>query len=166
MGRMADHNAMDGRKGALSILMNEESRGRVFITPVVMAIINIILLYGYECAVCSFSVDRTHARVAITMIAFSGFPILLSQVILWVLNRRFSWFDLKEITIVTIANIVLFGVLLFLIFPRLSVPYSLIPSGEMAFDFLQLLIQVLAIITVAPCVVGILIYYKYKEERK
>ena len=99
------------------------------------------------------------------MIAFSGIPALLSQVILWALNRRLSWFDLKGITIVTVANIILFGLLLFLVFPRLPVPYSLIPSGEMAFGFLQLLIQVLAIITVAPCIVGILIYYIYKEVR-
>ena len=163
---MTDNDAMDGRTRSMSVLMNEGNRSRIFITPVVMAIINIVLLYGYECAVCALSGDRADTRVAVAMIAFSGLPILLSQVILWGLNRRFSWFDLKEITIVTITNIALFGVLLFLAFPRLAVPYTLIPSGEMAFGFLQFLIQMLAIITVAPCVVGILIYYKYKEERE
>ena len=145
--------------------MNEDNRSKIFITPVAMAIINIILLYGYECLVCALSGDRSHTRAAVAMIAFSGIPALLSQVILWALNRRLSWFDLKGITIVTVANIILFGLLLFLVFPLLPVPYSLIPSGEMAFGFLQLLIQVLAIITVAPCIVGILIYYKYKEVR-
>ncbi len=145
--------------------MNGKNSKGIFITPAAMAIINIILLYGHECAVCAFSGDRTKARLAVAMIAFSGIPALLSQVILWGLNRRWSWFDRKEITIVTVANIVLFGALLFLVFPRLSVPYSLIPSGEMAFDFLQLLIQIFAGITAMPCLIGILIWYKYKEER-
>jgi len=146
--------------------MNGNNSKGIFITPAAMAVINIILLYGHECAVCAFCGDRTQTRLAVAMIAFSGIPVLLSQVILWVLNRRWFWFDRKEITIVTVANIVLFGALLFLVFPRLSIPYSLIPSGEMAFDFLQLLIQIFAIITAAPCIAGILIYYKYKEDRE
>ncbi len=146
--------------------MNGNNSKYILITPLAMAIINILLLYGYECLVCALSGDRAHTRAAVAMIAFSGLPALLSQVILWVLNRRRSWFDLKGITIVTVANIILFGLLLFLVFPRLPVPYSLSPSGEMAFGFLQLLIQVLAIITAAPCIVGILIYYKYKEDRE
>ena len=125
-------------KGGKSISVKE------VVTAIVLTVINIALTYGYQCLILMFDFDREAARKGEMLIFLCGVPMLVVQVLFAWTGKRLMRYDTKAICRITISTMVLYIASLFFLFPLFPIQYNLIPSGEMAFGFFQLLIEIFA----------------------
>ncbi len=70
---------------------------------------------------------------AVVIIGIAGLFVLI--------NKKTKWFNDLESKVVIFIETSLYALLMIFIFPLIPVPYSIIPSGEMAYGFSQLLTQ-------------------------
>ncbi|MCR5118706.1 MAG: hypothetical protein K6B44_03685 [Lachnospiraceae bacterium] len=131
----------------------ENNRSKPVIAAVILALLGIAATYGYQCLICFMDSFGFKFQTFLVMLLLSGLPMVIIQLLFVAISmNRLQW-ELKYVCLTHIISSILFGVLLFVLFPLIPVPYELIPAREMAMDFLQLLIGIFAAI---PAGIGVL----------
>ncbi|SNU09293.1 hypothetical protein SAMN06297422_12469 [Lachnospiraceae bacterium] len=104
------------------------------------------------------SIQSTRSVPLIMLLMLAGaLSIILINVLLYLLNRRNLWLEETDGLIVICTSSVLYAVFMWLIFQHITVPYELIPSAEMGFGFLQLLLQIFNSLGAGACVLAAII---------
>ena len=137
--------------------MEKDSKIRVPVSALLVGVISLALTYGYECLICFMDSREFTFKMFLVMLLLSGIPLTLVLIIFSAISFNIRQRDPKEVCLTLIAASVMFDVSMFVIFPHLPVPYALIPSGEMAMGFLQLLIGIFASIPGGIFILGSLI---------
>ena len=131
---------------------------------VILTVISVALTYGYQCLIFGLFTDRAQAHMNEVMIYLCGMPAAVTQVLFALAGRRLMRYDANAICRIIAAGMILYIALMFLLFPRIPVPYALIPSGETAFGFLQFLIGIFASAAAFLCaVISMIVMYAKKR---
>ena len=147
--------------------MSSDKTVKIAISVILLTFIDIALTYGMECVILAACSDRSRLGDCVAMIFFAGIPAVLVQVIFAVINKRLAWFDIKEICPAIAVNMFLYAALMMLVFEHIPVAFSIIPSAEMGFGFLQMLIKIFAAAAAGICAVVSLIIMAVKiHDRK
>ena len=137
--------------------MEKDIKIRVAVSALLITVISIVLTYGYECLICFMDSRGFTFKMFLVMLLLSGIPMILVMIVYTVAAFTIRQREPKEVCVTMIAASVVFDVSMFVIFPHLPVPYVLIPSGELAMGFLQLLIGIFASIPGGIFIMGSLI---------
>ena len=146
--------------------------GKIFRTIILMVVFLAISVGGtylIQCYIFEKNLKTIDPMsVTIARLLLFVVPILVCQIVFLVLNAITKWYKGKGASLFILINTMLFIVLMLLVFPRIPVKYELIPVGEMAFDAMQLLAQILSCIPAALCgfIAGIFLLTKKISERK
>jgi hypothetical protein len=112
---------------------------------VIMTIILFAAAYLMQCL--TLSLDMTAFEVP--ALFGSGLAVLIIWLLFVLIAKGSGLYNKLEGGLVILISSVMFIILMLLVFPKIDVPYSLIPRREMAADYMQLMIQ---IFTIAPAV--------------
>ena len=138
------------------------------IMVMVMTIISVLLTYGYQYVFCIMMKSGGNPMSLILMLFLSGVPAIAAQLLFALIAKKTERYEGQEICLIIIADMVLFIAAMFLLFPKIPVAYEIIPSAEMGFDFLQLLIQVISASAAGGCAIvsGIILAIRKGREKE
>lgn len=145
--------------------MTSEKTVRAVISVLLLTFIDIVLTYGLQHIILSTSSDRSQIGTDIVLIFLAGVPAVIAQIVFAVVSKKMDWFDTKEASVIVTVNMVLYILLMLLAFEHIPVAYSLIPTAEMGFGFLQLLIKIFACVAAGICAVVSLIIMAVNRSR-
>ena len=131
--------------------MENNRKLKIALSVLGLTLLGIGLTYGYQCLICFMDSKAFTFRTFLAMLLLSGGPFILMDIFFIVLAINVMHWQLKEVCEVLMISSILFGILMFILFPSIPVPYSLIPSGEMAMGYLQMLIGIFAAIPAGIC---------------
>ena len=126
------------------------------------------LLSSYFVQYPFYRIDAREASVssAILIAALSAVAVVVVYGGTALLNKHFKWYSGVGLAFMVAWSALILFLLMLLVFEKIPVPYSWIPSNnEMAFDFAQFIIQ---IFTMVPALIvnGIcIIYMKIKKSK-
>ena len=134
------------------------------VAVIILTAINIALTYGYQCLILMLFTDRAQAHMNEVMIYLCGVPAAVTQALFAWTGRRLMRYDVGAVCRIITAGMILYIASMFLLFPRIPVPYGLIPAREMAFGFLQFLIGIFASAAAFLCaVISMIVMYAKKR---
>lgn len=139
-------------------------RTKIIAGAVAMAALLTVLIYLIELLAMAKAGDRSIAPVTVIGIfILAGAAVVIVPAVFFVINRFIEWLGKAEIGLFGTVTYVLFTVCMFLIFPLIEVPYSLIPKAEMGAGYVTFLIQ---LFTIIPAIICALISLVYMVSRK
>jgi hypothetical protein len=132
---------------------------------IVTAAFCLLSLYLIQYPFYRFDARNSSPYLALLLLMLCGVAVVLVYGGIVLLNKRFKWYSGVEMAKVVAGSSLIFSLLMLLVFTKIPIPYSWIPSGnEMAFGFGELLIQIFsmvpAIVIAGICVVYIVIKSK------
>lgn len=128
-------------------------------------VLELLASYGLQLSVFSFvCAGNVNAALLMILAGFAAIPVI--NILFGLLNKAKGWFEKKEILAVVCIGALIYVGLMFLLFPRFEIPYQLLPRGEMAAGYGQLVIQFADCAGGAVCFVvsGIWILYARNRE--
>ena len=143
--------------------MENSKRLKIILSALGITLVGIGLTYAYQCLIFFMDSKGFSFRAFFVMLLLSGAPLILLDVLFALFSINVLQWKIKEVCEVLIVSSLFFGVLVFILFPAIPLPYALIPSGEMAMGFLQLLIGIFAAIPAAICFLASIIVLAMKK---
>ncbi|MBR3306179.1 MAG: hypothetical protein IKI75_02845 [Lachnospiraceae bacterium] len=118
--------------------MKKAIRYSAGIIPVTL--LKLTVSYVLQIAVYRF-IELRNTGMALGMMLAGPAAVILTDILFVVADKAGGWYDAAELPAVACAGSVIYGLMMFLVFPLIAIPYEVIPSGEMALGFGQLLIR-------------------------
>ena len=134
----------------------------------IIVTVALCLLSSYFVQYPFYRIDAREASVSSAMLiaALSAVAVVVVYGGTALLNKHFKWYSGVGLAFMVAWSALILFLLMLLVFEKIPVPYSWIPSNnEMAFDFAQFIIQ---IFTMVPALIvnGIcIIYMKIKKSK-
>ncbi|MCR4585479.1 MAG: hypothetical protein K5686_07095 [Lachnospiraceae bacterium] len=116
--------------------MNNSTRCGISIA--ILTLLQFAFSYGTE--LLSMMAGRSVGRT-IGAFVLGGILVIMVNIVFFLLNRNNRWLSTKECALCIFSGVNIYLILMILLYPKIEVPYSLIPSAEMGFAFLQFLNQ-------------------------
>ena len=145
--------------------MTSEKTVRAVISVLLLTFIDIVLTYSIQYIILATGSDRSQIGTDIVLIFLAGVPAVIAQIVFSVMSNKMSWFDTGEVSVIVAVNMVLYILLMLIVFEHIPVAFSQIPTAEMGFGFLQLLIKIFACVAAGICAVVSLIIMAVNRSR-
>ena len=131
---------------------------KILIGAASIMVLSLLSSYLFQYPLFHINPEKGSVSGIIGMLCGCGSIIVLINIALILLNKRFKWYSTHEVCIVILIASLLVALLMAFLFPYIEVPYSWIPAREGAVGYGVVLIQ---IFTIIPAVVSAIISLVY-----
>lgn len=139
---------------------------KILIGAASIIVLSLLSSYLFQYPLFRINPEKVSVSGIIGMLFGCGAIIVLINIAMILLNKRFKWYSTHEVCIVILVASLLVAVLMIFLFPYIDIPYSWIPAREGAVGYGVLLIQIFTIIPALVSAIISLVYMIGNKDKK